>query len=900
MRNIDMKFVLISLLAAAVALPALAQYPMPDNPLEVLKSADASLKEKQDACRTLVWNPDKAAIPILEELLTDAELSHMARRALEPMPYPEVDAVLRDALSKTQGELRVGVINSLRFRKDEEAVPMLIPLLSSDEQWVPLAAAKALGEIATPEAVDALMKVELTSENTGTYCDGLLSAAEALEQQGKNGQAIAVYDKLHVLEDAPRHIRTAGLRGAVLLRGDEGLPILLEAVRSKEDPVFAAALRIIREFGESERVTSALADAFSGLTPERKALLCHALGQRGDPVSGPALLVEAGEGPAPVRVAAIEALARMGYEPALEPMARMAWSAEGEVAQAARDAVSYFPSRKRQGVLMAMLDNEAVDARRTATELIAQGGLTAPATVLMKTAQSDSDESVRVAALEALEACAEMDQMQPLLNQLLKGTEGERQAAEAALSALFAREKRASNASKDITIKRAVYGDLPDGKKKDVTKKVNQMVQDGALAIAASNATFGDPAPGTVKGLQVTYERHGETHTVTAGENERVHLASAVTPPEVVDALQGTLEEAQGEAKLAAVRLLGAAGGPEALEAVKDLAGQAQGDVKQTALATLCQWQTADALPLVMDLAKTAGETKVKVLALRGAVRLLKQADLNPSEQVQRCRALMENAPGPEEKKLVLSALAQTHTADAFSLALSQFTDEAVKAEAVQSAIAVATGLGRQAREDKSFFNGTDLTGWTSAGGYWSVEEGAIVGHSAEPIPSHDFLWSAVEVGDFYLSVDVKLVPNSANSGIQFRSKKADDEGHATGYQADIGANVWGRLYHERGRGKLYWNGRAEEAVKPEQWNHCEILAVGPAIWTAINGKLGVSFLDTEAKDEASGKIAFQIHTGPPQTVRFRVKKLVHNPGIELAGLGAAELVGELKTPGQE
>lgn len=74
-------------------------------------------------------------------------------------------------------------------------------------------------------------------------------------------------------------------------------------------------------------------------------------------------------------------------------------------------------------------------------------------------------------------------------------------------------------------------------------------------------------------------------------------------------------------------------------------------------------------------------------------------------------------------------------------------------------------------------------------------------------------------------------------------------------------------------------------------------LPVGPAIWTAINGKLGAAYLDLSKDGERSGLIALQIHAGAPQTVRYRIEKLVHNPKVELAGLAAEQLIAELRVP---
>ena len=203
------------------------------------------------------------------------------------------------------------------------------------------------------------------------------------------------------------------------------------------------------------------------------------------------------------------------------------------------------------------------------------------------------------------------------------------------------------------------------------------------------------------------------------------------------------------------------------------------------------------------------------------------------------------------------------------------------------------TGQSATPRVDDTFFNGNDLDAWsTSHPEYWSVKGGTIVGHSTEKVPKNEFLWSVVTVKDFYLSVDVKITPDNRNAGIQFRSKKTNADGQALGYQADVGAGVWGKLYHEHGRGKLDWNNRAEKAVKRGGWNRYEIIAVGHRIWSAINGTLCVAIDDP--KGELAGKIAFQLHAGPAQTVLYRPVKLIHNPKLVLDGFTEKQLLAAL------
>jgi hypothetical protein len=55
------------------------------------------------------------------------------------------------------------------------------------------------------------------------------------------------------------------------------------------------------------------------------------------------------------------------------------------------------------------------------------------------------------------------------------------------------------DASGKLVIRKAVYGNLPDGATRDVTDKVRAMVKNGALSVAATDDNFGDPFNGNMK-----------------------------------------------------------------------------------------------------------------------------------------------------------------------------------------------------------------------------------------------------------------------------------------------------------------------------------------------------------------------------------------------------------------
>ncbi len=164
-----------------------------------------------------------------------------------------------------------------------------------------------------------------------------------------------------------------------------------------------------------------------------------------------------------------------------------------------------------------------------------------------------------------------------------------------------------------------------------------------------------------------------------------------------------------------------------------------------------------------------------------------------------------------------------------------------------------------------AFFNGRDLTGWQGNPKVWSVEDGEIVGRTTTGLPHNDFLVSDLLLRDFRLTFRVKLLPDTANSGIQFRSQLAP-KGEMKGYQADVGAGWWGLLYEELGRAVLQ---KAQaNPVRTNDWNLYEILAVGDRVQLALNGVRTVDITDPQGARE--GVVGLQVHSGGPTEVRFK------------------------------
>ena len=279
--------------------------------IAVLQS-DAPAAEKAIPCKQLAIYGTADAVPVLASLLENAELASWARIALEAIPDPSADAALRDALGKVDGRLLIGVMNSIGVRRDAAAVGGLAEKLKATDADVASAAAAALGYIGDAEAAKTLETslASVPAEVRGSVAEGCVLCAEKLLASGNAAAAARLYDQVRAAEVPKQRILEA-TRGAILARGSDGVPLLVEQLQSEDKAMFYMALATARELVGPD-VAESLVASLQKLSADRQGLLILAMADRGDAALLPTMLEAAKSGPKPVRVAAINALQRLG------------------------------------------------------------------------------------------------------------------------------------------------------------------------------------------------------------------------------------------------------------------------------------------------------------------------------------------------------------------------------------------------------------------------------------------------------------------------------------------------------------------------------------------------------------------------------------------------------------
>jgi hypothetical protein len=172
--------------------------PIEQSLLEALKRATTS-DARRFLCRQLRVLGTARCVPVLENLLTDPEVSHMARYALGRLEFPEASEALHRALAKTTGPQLAGILNTLADRRYAPMKPDCIKLLAAPDAVVAQAAVAALGQLGGTDAAKAL---EATRQKAGGELaveidNALLACAERLAAEGNNAEAGRIYEAFY-------------------------------------------------------------------------------------------------------------------------------------------------------------------------------------------------------------------------------------------------------------------------------------------------------------------------------------------------------------------------------------------------------------------------------------------------------------------------------------------------------------------------------------------------------------------------------------------------------------------------------------------------------------------------------------------------------------------------------
>jgi HEAT repeat protein len=397
---------------------AFGQKLSPDRERELIAilRSNAEDNEKAMTCKKLAVDGSSEAVQELASLLKDEKLASWARIALESIPGKAAEEALVKASYSLQGKLLIGVINSIGVRRDAAAVDSLKVRLLDKDSDVASAAAVALGRIGNSNS--ALFLTELLSTAPANVrsavAEGLVVCAAQFHSEGKNADAIKIYDNVRTADVAKQRIVEA-TRGAILARNLDGIPLLIEQLRAPDKAMFQIGLSTAREL-KGREVDQALVAELDKAAPERAALIIYAMADRST-VDMPAILKAAKAGQPTVRLAAINALAMVGNASCVPALLDISGEAESELSKAAKSTLAEMTD---VGVNQAIAERlPKADGKMLATMIEIVGLRRIEATQELIKALSNPDKGVRGAAYMALGNTVPPSQLNVLIEQVV-------------------------------------------------------------------------------------------------------------------------------------------------------------------------------------------------------------------------------------------------------------------------------------------------------------------------------------------------------------------------------------------------------------------------------------------------------------------------------------------------
>jgi HEAT repeat protein len=364
----------------------------------VLRSPNATYAAKQAAAQRLALFPatdlfqgDNRAV-FAAMLLKDQQVN-LAKLALDQVPGAEVDALYAEALSSAQGLSRLALIQSAGNRRIVAATPALVNTLQDTDAALAAAAAKALGQIGTADALHALQQV---SPATVPVLQAELAAATRVG----GAEALAVYENLAGRADAPAGLRAAGIR-AQLFAAPNGSERLTAVLTGEDAAAKAAAIEAITTMPAAATVPAVTAQ-LPRLDAATRTAVVTALGQTGSTEAVAPLTALLNSDRAAVRAAVITALGRLPGTPEIVTvLARVAAGGNVDDAKLARQSLSVLTGPGVADAIVTEAKSGAPALRVVGVEQLASRNMAEQLPLLLQL-RSDPDAAIRNAALGAL------------------------------------------------------------------------------------------------------------------------------------------------------------------------------------------------------------------------------------------------------------------------------------------------------------------------------------------------------------------------------------------------------------------------------------------------------------------------------------------------------------------
>ena len=658
----------IALLAAGYAqAQAKGVYPEKPATMPAVKDLD-----------TLV--PESAGDDLQKRANAMKAIEVMALNAARPGAEAERAAVSQALAAKlvpaTPQFARVWIIRQLQLIGRAEVVAVLTGLLDDKDALIRESARRALQYNPSTEAAAALRA--------------------ALDKASDPAWKIAMINAVSQRKDA------AGIAAIAKLAAD------------KDEAVAAAALDGLGTIGTAD-AAKAIAAVRATVPAKLKALANDDYLRCGDQLlkdgqkDAAAAIYQAIYVPAEpvaIRLAALRGLVLAKGAAAIPLIGEVLAGKEEAMKAVALSFVQEVPGPEGTAAIVTLMPKVAAADQATIIAVLGRRGDASGKAAVLEAAKN-ADAGIRTAAYGALGSLGGAAEIGLLAEAAAKGADAESDAARMALVQLRGQD-----------INTAMAAAVAKGDPKARAELLKAVAARKAVEAAPAVLTATGDADGTVRLESIkAMESIGTEQSLPAliavlvrtqvgdeqqaGEKSLLAIcARAAGKDACLQAVLGALPGAKMPARGSLIKALGKFGGPKALGAVKAALVDTDAAVHEAAVRSLADWPDMAAAPALFSVAKADAKTTNQVLAIRGYLRLAGLPERTVAERVAMSREALAVAKRPDEKKLVLTVLAETNSPEALAMASPMLEDNSLKNEAATAVVKIAKLLGNKITAD--------------------------------------------------------------------------------------------------------------------------------------------------------------------------------------------------------
>ncbi len=636
------------------------QYALGDYPVDDTPSVD---KYMEDAAK-YQWGQSRASLTMLSDFV---------RWAID---HPDVRARTEERfikfLKRKDASLpgKQFVCRQLSLIGTEKSVPVLVSLLRKEKtsNMARYALERIPGEKVDVELLKALKKTRGLVRIGIVNTLGVRRYAKALSELKK-----LVYDK-----DA--EVASAAVAAIGRIGGDQAVKILAEAKNKLSgklrNQVLDAYLACADQYLNKGKSTAA-------------NKIYRELYQPKEPV--------------PVRASALRGLILSDLQNGVQTIKEVLQGDDTELQAVAISMIRELPESTDVREIAELLPDLPLEGQIQLLSALADRGDSAARMVVLKATESPEAE-VRIAALRALAVLGNSRDVKLLASKAASSRGKESQIARESLY-------RLSGPDIDDTILKTIPDVEPAVKvelirslaERGVTKGVDLLFttakdEDSKVRVESLKSLGVLAAPGRLSEL-IQLLLQAQTDTERREAERAVYAVTQKIPPKggKAEAILAVLPIVKDETSRGSLlQVLGRIGDRKALGILRKSLKSKSDVIKTAAIRALTDWPTPEPAEDLLEVAKTSKNKVHQVLALRGYIRLVDVMHTHPaSVTLKMYKTAMELATEANEKRMVLSALANVQSVEALNWAMNYLNDPLLKGEAQAAAVRIAREIYR-------------------------------------------------------------------------------------------------------------------------------------------------------------------------------------------------------------